>query len=172
MGSDFPFQRTILDFTMQDMLTPGFLRKAKDILEFWFGYEIENIQRVKLGIQQFHMPVAYTTNTTRKTSLVIQGLGKGNNDLFIKSLPFFTEIISWYANQFHLREYRKEAVRCAILRRLVTQTFASSIPESHLDTIRLFDDINQRLAKSRYAYEGADFVNAAIDQLFENAGEQ
>jgi hypothetical protein len=44
-----------------------------DVLNFWIGFDMENLFRIKCGLPHFRVPYDYETNSTKLTGLVPPG---------------------------------------------------------------------------------------------------
>jgi hypothetical protein len=72
-GDTFLLKAPILNFTVQQVLDPGFRSRVAEVLKFWIDYDVENLSRIKNGIPQFRVPHEYKTNSTELKSWTWQG---------------------------------------------------------------------------------------------------
>lgn len=61
-GDTFTLDAPILNFTIQRFLDPDFRAQAEKVLRFWIAYDVENLVRIKSGIQYVWVPADYETN--------------------------------------------------------------------------------------------------------------
>lgn len=64
-GDTFKLEAPILNFTIQEVLDPDFRTHVGDVLKFWIDYDVDNLFRIKCGINQFRVPNDYETNTMK-----------------------------------------------------------------------------------------------------------
>jgi hypothetical protein len=72
----------ILNFTIQEILDQDFRRQVKSVLKYWIDFDVENLARIKNGIQQFEVPCDYETNKTKSTGRIMQGVWRFREDTF------------------------------------------------------------------------------------------
>src|SRR5258708_3580362 len=73
--SSFKLDAPILDFRIPEILDdPVKIEEVKSVLKFWIDFDVENLVRIKNGIQQFKVPYDYETNKTKLTGMVTQGV--------------------------------------------------------------------------------------------------
>jgi hypothetical protein len=72
-GDTFNLRAPILNFTIQEVLDPEYRDHVAEVLKFWIAYDIENLVRIRSGIQYFWAPANYETNKTALTSWTRQG---------------------------------------------------------------------------------------------------
>jgi hypothetical protein len=69
----FKLGAPILNFTIEQILRPKFRSRVEKVLKFWIEYDVENLWRIKSGIQSFRVPSDYETNSTKLTGWMTQG---------------------------------------------------------------------------------------------------
>jgi hypothetical protein len=72
-GGTFELKAPILNFTIEQLLNKRFHARVADVLNFWIGFDMENLFRIKCGLPHFRVPYDYETNSTKLTGLVHQG---------------------------------------------------------------------------------------------------
>jgi hypothetical protein len=72
----------ILDFTISEILDTAKIEEVKSVLKFWIDFDVENLVRIKSGIQQFKVPYDYETNKTKLTGIATQGVWRFREDTF------------------------------------------------------------------------------------------
>jgi hypothetical protein len=55
------------------VLDPDFKANVAEVLKFWIDYDVDNLTRIRNGINRFRAPHDYTTNTTKFRGLTSQG---------------------------------------------------------------------------------------------------
>src|SRR5262249_12670216 len=66
-GDTFKLEAPILNFTIQEVLDRRFRTRVADVLKFWIESDVDNLVRIKSGINQFRVPGNYETNNTKCT---------------------------------------------------------------------------------------------------------
>jgi hypothetical protein len=84
----------ILDFTIKDILDDDFRSQVKNVLKFWIDFDVENLVRIKNGIQQFVVPADYETNKTKDTARTMQGVWRFRADTFQLAKDRLRELMS------------------------------------------------------------------------------
>jgi len=160
-GTTFSLSAPILDASVQDLLDDGFHRRAWEVLRFWIGFDLENLARIKAGIHSFRMPDQYTTNTTKFSGWVTQGIRKAP-DLTL-AMEHVKEGLAYLSSQLYRSGDLAGAVRSAMLLR---HFFKNDTSGGTHDTF-LHNTINKVLKVDlNYQYAGVDSLNAIIDQRF------
>jgi hypothetical protein len=72
-GDTFNLRAPILNFTIQEVLKPDYRDHVAEVLKFWIAYDVENLVRIRSGIQYFWVPADYETNKTSFTGWTRQG---------------------------------------------------------------------------------------------------
>jgi hypothetical protein len=72
-GDTFKLRAPILNFTIEQALDNDFRVQVARVLKFWIDYDVENLVRIRSGIQYFWVPANYETNETKFTSWTRQG---------------------------------------------------------------------------------------------------
>lgn len=75
-GTTFSLSAPILDATVLKLQNDNFHRQAWNILRFWAGFDLENLDRIRAGIHAFRIPSTYVTNTKKVDGWAIQGTNK------------------------------------------------------------------------------------------------
>ncbi len=65
-----------MDATVLKLQNDNFHRQAWNILRFWAGFDLENLERIRAGIHAFRIPSTYVTNTKKVDGWAIQGTNK------------------------------------------------------------------------------------------------
>jgi hypothetical protein len=83
----------ILNFTIKDILDEDFRSEVKNVLQFWIDFDVENLVRIKNGIQQFKVPYDYETNKAKLTGMATQGNWRFREDTFPLAKDRLTELL-------------------------------------------------------------------------------
>jgi hypothetical protein len=83
----------ILNFTIPEILETAKILEVKSVLKFWINFDVENLVRIKNGIQQFVVPADYETNKTKNTARTTQGNWRFREDTFPLAKDRLTELL-------------------------------------------------------------------------------
>jgi hypothetical protein len=92
--SSCKLEAPILNFTIKDILDEDFRGQVKNVLKFWINFDVENLVRIKNGIQQFVVPPDYETNRTKDTARTMQGVWRFREDTFQLAKNRLRELMS------------------------------------------------------------------------------
>jgi hypothetical protein len=72
----------VLNFTIKPILDDDFRAQVKNVLKFWIDFDVDNLVRIKNGIQQFVVPADCETNKTKDTARTMQGVWRFRDETF------------------------------------------------------------------------------------------
>src|SRR6266566_3571968 len=101
----------ILDFTISQILDTAKIEEVKSVLKFWIKFDVENLVRIKNGIQQFKVPSDYETNKTKLTGMVTQGVWRFREDTFPLAKARLIELL-WLVATYY--DYTNDMVSAVI----------------------------------------------------------
>jgi hypothetical protein len=84
----------ILNFTIPEILETAKIEEVKNVLKFWTEFDVENLARIKNGIQQFVVPADYETNKTKDIARTMQGNWRFRDDTFQLAKDRLRELMS------------------------------------------------------------------------------
>jgi hypothetical protein len=99
----------ILDFTIND-LDDDFRSQVKSVLKFWIDIDVENMARIKNGIQQFVVPYDYETNKAKYTAQSTQGNWRFREDTFPLAKARLIELLDLVATYYDYADDMVSAV--------------------------------------------------------------
>ena len=150
----------VIDVSLQDFLDDKVHKQIKKVLKYWIDIDLENLQRLKMGIHEFQMPYEYQVNEEGGGGMVFQGTNRPPSlEVARKHLK---QLVAYYAMQCREKDF-EGAVRCAILlRQLFKDDDSGKTHDFHL-----LNDISGRISSQppSYSYMGVDTLNDAIDKL-------
>jgi hypothetical protein len=100
----------ILSFTIKDILDEDFRTQVKNVLKFWIDFDVENLVRIKNGIQQFKVPYDYETNKTKLTGMATQGVWRFREDTFPLAKARLIELLCLVATYYDYTDDMVSAV--------------------------------------------------------------
>jgi hypothetical protein len=158
-NTSFSLSAPILNASIQELLDDAFHRNAWKVLDFWIGFDLENLARIRAGIHSFRMPDGYTTNTTKFRGWATQGISQAPD--LAPAMEHVKEGVAYLSSQFHRRGDLDGAVRCALLlRHLFPNDSSGGTHDPHLHGL-----INEIIGGDKnYLYAGADALNAMIEE--------
>jgi hypothetical protein len=163
-GDTFKLRAPILNFTIQDVLDRDFRADVADVLKFWIEYDVENLFRIKSGIQHFRVPANYETNSTKLTGWMTMGVLRGESLLLAQDrLKELLGVITTHCYQ------KKDMVSAAIyaiaLRQLSPMGYSGPLdPHDH----NLQRELNKLLGMDppKYVFQACDSLLKTVkDEL-------
>lgn len=158
-STTFSLSAPILQASVEDLLHDELHARAKEVLGFWIGVDLENLFRMRAGVHSFTMPGDYRTNDTKCRGWVTQFITHAPS--LDHAIARLKEPLAWLASQLHRRKDIRGAIRCAlVLRYLFPQDLQGGTHNAHLH-----NEIN-RLMRSdpSYLYSGSDALDRLIDE--------
>lgn len=164
-GETYELQAPILNFTVQQILDPGFRDQAVSVLKYWTAHDTENLVRIKCGIPRFRVPYQYETNSTENSrGWIEQGARFSDQALSLAHLRL-KEILGLVAsNCRHKADMVSAAIYALALRQMSPAGYETWNPHDmqlHAELNRLFG-----MDPPTYAYQACDsLVNMVKDEL-------
>jgi hypothetical protein len=158
-SNTFSLSAPVLDASVQDFLRDDFHQNAREVLQFWIGMDMANLDRVKAGIHSFQMPYQYNANGPAYGGWVMQGITKAES--LESAMSRVKELVAYLTSQFHRRGDLAGAARCPILLRHLFKEDTSGAthdPSLHGAINELVNGLKS------YLFRGVDALNAMIDQ--------
>jgi hypothetical protein len=156
-GTEFSLSAPILDASVQELLEDDFHRKASEVLRFWIGVDLANLQNIRAHIHSFTMPHKYSTNGKGHGGWVKQEITQAPE--IHPALDRVKEPLAWISSQLYRGGDLAGAIRCALfLRYFFKDDFAVHDPHLHLAINHLTGH------NSEYTYSGVDKLNALVDE--------
>lgn len=166
-GDTFNLGAPILSFTIQDVLDSDRRTQVADVLKFWIDYDVENLFRIKSGIQRFRVPHDYETNSTKLTGWSEQGQMRFSEDSLRIARSRLKELLGHFATQSYLRHDLVSAgVYAMALRHLVPdyETFTPHDPVLHAELDRRFG-----MNPSDYLFQACDALLTMVKGIIGHA---
>lgn len=132
------------------------------LLRYWVSVDLDNLLRIRTGIQSFSMPCQYRTNGGAGGGWVTQGIAKAED--INPVLQHVGEAVGWLSSQLYRRGDVPGAARCAILLRHFFQDPRPSVAHD----CELHTAINRAMRVDGYQFVGVDELNGLIDQRLAN----
>jgi hypothetical protein len=107
----------ILNFTIPEILDTAKILEVKSVLKFWIDFDVENLVRIKNGIQQFVVPYDYETNETTYRGRVTQGVWRFREDTFPLAKDRLRELLWLVTTHYHHTDDMVSAVIYAMVLR-------------------------------------------------------
>lgn len=164
-GNRFSLAAPILNFTIQEILDTGFRKQVKGVLRHWIDYDIENLFRIRSGIQRFWVPADYETNSTVVKGICGQG-GNFHNDNLPLALSRLKELFGLVATHYYRKnDLQTAAIYAMALRHLEPEGWTPT-PFNH--DVHLHGAINRAFID----LPGPDYAFKACDALLNQVKEE
>jgi hypothetical protein len=123
-GDTFKLEAPILNFTVEQVLDGEFRTQVAEVLKFWIEYDVENLFRIKSGIQHFRVPADYETNTTKFRAWTGQGRGFREESLLLAQ-GRLKELLGHIASHYYWKnDMMNAAIYALALRHLSPMGYA------------------------------------------------
>jgi len=120
-GETFHLRAPILNFTIQEALNSGFRDRVAEVLKFWIDYDVQNLARIRTGIQYFWVPADYQTNSTEFTGWTRQG-GWFRKESLLLAKSRLSELLGLLATHYYRESDILNAAICAMSLRQLSPT--------------------------------------------------
>src|SRR5262249_36898929 len=81
--SECKLEAPILNFTIPEILEPAKILEVKDVLKFWIKFDVDNLVRIKNGLQHFVVPARHETNKAEVVGgMTMQGSWRFREETF------------------------------------------------------------------------------------------
>lgn len=148
-NNNFSVSAPIISLTFADIADKNTMKKLKEVLVFWIGFEEENLSRIRNHILQFRMPASYETNSTKVPASVTQWVNKAPVDDLQAATNHLGPNLAWLSAQQWENDPRGALLMLALHRHLCADSN---------DAYAVHHKLNAACAKEGYAYEMADKV--------------
>jgi len=112
-GSTFELKAPILNFTIDQLYNRRFHAKVVDVLNFWIGFDMENLFRIKCGLPHFRVPYAYKTNLAKPIMGLLHQGSQFTEDTLQRAQSCLTELMDCITRHHHSQS---DLMNAAILR--------------------------------------------------------
>lgn len=155
-GDTFDLRAPILNFTVQQVLDREFRTRVADVLKFWIDYDMDNLLRIKSGIQHFRVPYDYETNTTKFTAWTGQG-GNFRKESLSLALDHLRELLGHVATHYFRNDDLVNAAIHAMALRHLSPDWSGPWPFDPHDS-NLHAHLNQLFGMEppTYLYQACD----------------
>ena len=149
----------ILSFTIEEILDEDFRGQVKNVLKFWINFDVENLVRIKNGIQQFKVPYDYETNKAKLTGMATQGVWRFREDTFPLAKDRLTELLWLVATHY---DYTDDMVS-AVIYAMALRQLQPSYERGDLHPSALHDKLNELFEleagkPGNYKYKACDLL--------------
>ncbi len=167
-GNRFSLAAPILNFTIQEVLDTEFRATVASVLRHWIEFDVENLFRIRSGIQRFWVPADYETNSTSFTAWCGQG-GNFRDDILPLALKRLKELLGLVAKHYHRKnDLQTAAIYAMTLRHLEPEGWSIPCPHDvglHLDINHAFSELSPT-----YAYAACDALLHQIKEELRKHG--
>jgi hypothetical protein len=155
----------ILDFTINDILDEDFRSQVKSVLKFWIDIDVENMARIKNGIQQFKVPYDYETNKAKLTGEVTQGVWRFREDTFPLAKARLIELLGLFTTHYH---YTDDMLSAVIYAMALRQLQPRDWQPGHLHPYDLHNKLNELFGfepgkPGNYVYKACDLLLQMVE---------
>jgi hypothetical protein len=107
-GDTFSLHAPILDFTIEDTFREGFIEQARKVVQTWVDVEYANLDRQRIGIRRFIVPLRYKRNEPPDMrSSAIYAVPRTRivaDDELDQALTWLKESLGFVADELHKRK--------------------------------------------------------------------
>jgi hypothetical protein len=174
-GDTFNLKAPILNFTIQEVLDRDFRDHVAEVLKFRIDYDVENLVRLRSGIQYFWVPADYETNTTKLTGWTRQG-GRLREESLLRAESRLKELLGLIATHYcDKKDMVSAAIYAMALRRLAPKGYSSptgSHDPGNPHDIHLHNELNRLFGMEppSYFYQACDSLLKMVkDELARHA---
>jgi hypothetical protein len=164
-GDTFKLRAPILNFTIQDVLNPDFRTRVAGVLKFWIEYDVENLFRIKSGIQQFRVPASYETNSAKCTAWITMGVRLQDESLLLAP-DRLKELLGVITTHCYQKKDMVSAAIYAIALRQLSPTGYSGPFDPHDQSLQM--ELNKLFGMDppKYAFQACDSLLKTVkDEL-------
>jgi Leucine Rich repeat len=161
--STFDLSAPILDFTIQDMLDDGFVKRAKEVLRFWIEeVEMENLRRMRAGVLNFKLPDPYRTGESgTQRAWITQGVNRADSSEVERAVGLIRDPLDWVSDQLYKGGDLLSGVRgMLLLRQSYWEDYHAplALGSSSMNLNALLDR-----TQLNYVYEAIDSLGSMLD---------
>src|SRR6266436_144320 len=158
--SSFNLDAPILDFTLPEILDdPVKIEEVKSVLKFWIDFDVENLVRIKNGIQLFKVPYDYETNKTKLTGITTQGVWRFREDTLPRAKDRLIELLWLVATYF---DYTDDMVSAVIYAMTLRQLQPGDWEPGNQHPSPLHNKLNELFGfagkPGNYSYKACDLL--------------
>jgi hypothetical protein len=163
-GGTFELKAPILNFTIEQLLNRRFHTQVADVLNFWIGFDMENLFRIKCGLPHFCVPYAYETNLAKTIGgLSLQG-GPFTTDTLQRAQNCLKELMDRITKHHHNKgDLKSAAVYAMALRQLC--------PEDKAGEFTPHDILLHTKLTGLFGMEPPNYTYQACDSLLNMVGD-
>jgi hypothetical protein len=166
-GNRFNLAAPILNFTSQEILDTGFRDQVAGVLRLWINYDLDNLFRIRSGIQRFLVPDHYESNSTLVKAISAQG-GNSRDDILPLAQKRLKELLGLVAMHYYRKkDLQTAAIYAMTLRHLEPQGAPLvSLDELFHHDVNLHDAINRAFKElpGSYAYVACDALLSQVKE--------
>jgi hypothetical protein len=118
-GGTYKLTAPILNFTIEQLLNRRYHAQVADVLNFWIGFDMENLFRIKCGLPHFRVPYAYETNLPKPIGGLSHLGGPFTEDTLQRAQDRLKELMDVITKHHHSkRDLVNAAIHAMALRHL------------------------------------------------------
>jgi hypothetical protein len=153
-GESFNLTAPILNFTIQEVLNPGFRIQVEKVLKYWIDYDVENLFRIKSGIHHFRVPMQYETNSTAGSGGLIGMGGPFSEQSLVNAEDRLKELLGLVTTHYHSKGELERAMVYAVALRELSPEYELYKFNPH--NMQLQGELNRRFGVSSYVFHACD----------------
>lgn len=152
-GDTFNLEAPILSFTIEQLLDQECRDRVSKVLKLWIDCDMENLLRIRSGIQSFRVPSPYETNSTE-----IKGWGTQTTQ-FPREQPLsiIRERLNELLGLMSTYSYRQKDLVSAAIYAMALRQLSPSYTTRNAHDYHLQTELNRLLGmKPNYMFEACD----------------
>ncbi len=162
-GTVFSLSAPILDFTMGQLADGTMDPTPQQVLQFWLGFDTDNLRRIANSVLNFRMPDEYEANQLRHRGWVEQGLGYSTVEQQACCESQMLDQLAWLSTQLYRGKELPGAVRAALLHRYLFSQRQEPIAEPDVHLQLMLNRVVDR-EQGGFLYRGIEYLGKLVDE--------